>query len=241
MNLFQRVGIYSRLEPLGSVDLVRDYIEHRLERAGSTRRIFTDAAVQAIHHHCEGIPRLINRLCKLCLKAGETNQLREIDNEVVDSVAARFEPISSSGKPHRTPVEADLPLTPAALDEPPLPPLPEPVVKDERAVEPAPLAVPSPAPLMEDEEPTEPAPLLEQPPERVEVREREKGEALITTFQELSSREAEAALEDPEKGPNEFDKADEECDKLRLKLLNRTETAKESGSLRKAFLKMSGG
>ncbi len=75
VNLFQRVGIYSRLEPLGSVDLVRDYIEHRLERAGSTRRIFTDAVVQAIHHHCEGIPRLINRLCKLCLKAGETNLL----------------------------------------------------------------------------------------------------------------------------------------------------------------------
>ena len=104
-NLFQRIGIYSRLEPLKSVDLVRDYVEHRLERAGCTRTIFTEAAMQAIYHHSDGVPRLINRLCKLCLKAGQTNRLREIDAAVVNSVAERFDPISSD-KTRRIPVEA---------------------------------------------------------------------------------------------------------------------------------------
>ena len=239
-NLFQRVGIFSRLEPLGSVDLVRDYIGHRLERAGSTRKIFTDAAVESIYHHCEGVPRLINRLCKLCLKAGETNHLREIDTEVVDSVAATFEAISPSGKPRQAPVEADLPVTPAALDAPLLPPLPAPVVKDEQAVEPAPPAAQSPARLTEDQETSESAPPRERPPERVEVREREKSEALIRTFYELPSLAVQAAIENREENPSALGESYDECDRLRLKILNRTEPEKEPGALRKAFLRMSG-
>jgi len=90
-NLLQRVGVLCRLEPLDSVELTRDYVEHRLERAGCDRTIFTDAAYTKIFEFSGGVPRLINKICKLCLKAGETNELEQINADVVFQVALRFE------------------------------------------------------------------------------------------------------------------------------------------------------
>ena len=91
-NLLQRVGVCPILEPLGSEDLVGDYIDHRMERAGSTRNVFTNSGIVSVYQFSEGVPRLINRFCKLCLKAGETNRLNEIDAEVVSTVANQFLP-----------------------------------------------------------------------------------------------------------------------------------------------------
>jgi len=90
-NLFQRIGVYCRLEPLESAEVVRDYIEHRLERAGRSDPIFTDDAYEVIYSHSKGTPRLINRVCKLALKAGETHQLEGIDAALVRQIASRFE------------------------------------------------------------------------------------------------------------------------------------------------------
>jgi len=134
-NLFQRIGVYSRLEPLGSAELVRDYIDHRLERSGCTKKIFTDAAIEAIYEHSKGIPRIINKLCKLSLKAGETNELKEIDAELINDIAARFERISSRKKRRREREEISAPTEPAAVDA--LPPQPVPPAKEKVAVEPA--------------------------------------------------------------------------------------------------------
>jgi general secretion pathway protein A len=92
-NLFQRVGVYCKLEGIDSRETMRDYIEHRLERAGNTpeRRIFTADAVDLLWERSEGgIPRLVNKLCKLALKAAETNGLKEVDKRVVAGVADRF-------------------------------------------------------------------------------------------------------------------------------------------------------
>ena len=91
-NLLQRVGVCPILEPLGSEDLVGDYIDHRMERAGSGRNVFTNSGIASIYECSKGVPRLINRFCKLCLKAGETNRLTEIDAEVVGTVANQFQP-----------------------------------------------------------------------------------------------------------------------------------------------------
>jgi len=90
-NLFQRIGVYSRLEPFGSVDVVRDYVEHRLERSGRSEPVFSDDVYRVIFDHSRGTPRLINRLCKLALKAGETHQLTRIDSALVRQIALRFE------------------------------------------------------------------------------------------------------------------------------------------------------
>ena len=91
-NLLQRVGVCPILEPLGSEDLVGDYIDHRMERAGSTRSVFTNSGIASVYEFSEGVPRLINRFCKLCLKAGETNRLNEIGAEVVSAVGNQFQP-----------------------------------------------------------------------------------------------------------------------------------------------------
>jgi type II secretory pathway predicted ATPase ExeA len=62
-NLFQRIGVYCQLNKIESQDLMQDYIEHRLERAVTSRRIFTDEAYDAIWEYSEhGIPRLINKI-----------------------------------------------------------------------------------------------------------------------------------------------------------------------------------
>ena len=73
-NLFQRIGVYCRIEKLASCALLRDYVEHRMELAGCGRSVFSEAAYEALWVYSEeGIPRLVNKLCKLALKAGETN------------------------------------------------------------------------------------------------------------------------------------------------------------------------
>lgn len=90
-NLFQRIGVYSRLERFESAEVVRDYIEHRLERAGCSEPVFTDDAYEVVFDHSKGTPRLINRVCKLALKAGETHGLEKLDGDLVREIASRFE------------------------------------------------------------------------------------------------------------------------------------------------------
>ncbi|MFQ5708549.1 MAG: ExeA family protein [bacterium] len=90
-NLFQRIGVYCKLVKLGSKEIMRDYIEHRCEIAGATRPIFTEDAFEHVWQHSnEGVPRLVNRICKLAMKAGETNRLEIIDGTVIDAISARF-------------------------------------------------------------------------------------------------------------------------------------------------------
>jgi hypothetical protein len=38
-----------------------------------------------------GVPRLINKICKLSLKAGETNELAEINGEIIQQIGDRFQ------------------------------------------------------------------------------------------------------------------------------------------------------
>jgi general secretion pathway protein A len=90
-NLFQRIGVYCRLNKIENRDLMRDYIEHRLERAGTMRRLFTDAAYDTMWENAQqGVPRLINKLAKLALKAGQTQQVETIDAPIVRQIGLRF-------------------------------------------------------------------------------------------------------------------------------------------------------
>lgn len=92
-NLFQRIGVYCKVEGITNRETMKDYIEHRLERAGlSGDQIFTEGAYDALWELSErGTPRLINKMCKLSMKAGETNRLKVIDGEVVKAVGRMFE------------------------------------------------------------------------------------------------------------------------------------------------------
>jgi general secretion pathway protein A len=101
-NLFQRIGVYCHLSKIESLELMRDYIEHRLERAGVSRRIFTDEAYDAIWEYSEnGVPRLINKIAKLALKAGQTQALETIDTSIVRQIGTRFDRVSKAVLPER--------------------------------------------------------------------------------------------------------------------------------------------
>jgi len=96
-NLFQRIGTYGHIEKLPSQESVRTYIESRLKIAGSQRMLFDDDAIPVIWEFSEhGVPRLINKLCKLCLKAGETNEFASISGEVASAIADRFQKLSKT-------------------------------------------------------------------------------------------------------------------------------------------------
>jgi general secretion pathway protein A len=105
-NLFQRVGTYCTMEKIESCEVLKNYVETRLSLAGGTRRIFTDDAIHRLWEYSDhGDPRLINKLCKLSLKAGETNNFKEIDAITVEQIGARFQRLTAQTPPKkRTPV-----------------------------------------------------------------------------------------------------------------------------------------
>lgn len=103
-NLFQRIGTYSRIDKIESPELVKTYVETRLKHAGGTTEIFSDDAVTALYEHSEqGVPRLINKIAKLSLKAGETNHFDAINGEVVNQIGERFKRLTRPAVGKRRP------------------------------------------------------------------------------------------------------------------------------------------
>jgi type II secretory pathway predicted ATPase ExeA len=96
-NLYQRIGTYNRIEKIESIERLKDYVQTRLKLAGATQAFFTDGAFVSLWKHSErGVPRLVNKICKLCLKAGETNGFRIVDERTVTQIGERFSRLSVS-------------------------------------------------------------------------------------------------------------------------------------------------
>ncbi len=103
-NFFQRIGTYCRIEKIPGEEQLKNYVETRLQRAGGSGKIFTEDSFHAIWECSEhGVPRLINKICKLSLKAGETNELKEIDSEIIRQIGERFQKITRPASPKRMP------------------------------------------------------------------------------------------------------------------------------------------
>ena len=100
-NLFQRVGVYCRIKGLSGAEEVKQYIQHRITACGGAPDIFAEEVYQTIWENSRGVPRLINKLAKIALKAGETNQVQKIDNKIANSVSSMF-------KRERRTIEEDL-------------------------------------------------------------------------------------------------------------------------------------
>lgn len=99
-NLFQRIGTYSRIEKMASIEQLQTYVETRLRLAGATRSIFTEDTYPLFWKYSDqGVPRLINKIAKLSLKAGETHGLEQIDGQVVYQVGRQFEKITLTASP----------------------------------------------------------------------------------------------------------------------------------------------
>ena len=150
-NLFQRIGVYCHLTKIESQELMRDYVEHRLERVGTSRRIFGDDAYDAMWEYSEhGVPRLINKIAKLALKVGQTQALQTIDVGVVRQIGSRFDRISKAVLPERrervrdvSPMARDTPGAAMMPEEPDSPP--PPVLDDSLSVVEAPASHPESA------------------------------------------------------------------------------------------------
>jgi type II secretory pathway predicted ATPase ExeA len=94
-NLFQRIGTYSRIEKIASIDQVQAYVETRLRLAGATGPIFNKDTYPIFWEYSDqGVPRLINKIAKLSLKAGETHGLEKIDAQLVYQVGRQFEKLT---------------------------------------------------------------------------------------------------------------------------------------------------
>ena len=84
--LAQRVALKCRMKSF-TPEATRAYIAHRLRVAGATRELFTPEALEAVHRHARGVPRLINTLCDNALLEGFLLKRDRIDAEVVHGVA----------------------------------------------------------------------------------------------------------------------------------------------------------
>lgn len=85
-QLDQRIFLRFHLNNLDFKNTV-NYIQHRLRVAGMEREvIFTSLALELIYRTTRGIPREINRLCKLALVHGFTRETDEISREDVEPI-----------------------------------------------------------------------------------------------------------------------------------------------------------
>ena len=84
--LAQRVALRYRLEPF-NLESTDAYIKHRLRMAGSKKMLFTNQAVEAIHVHSRGVPRLINTLCDNGLFEAALVRRVVVDRAMAEQVA----------------------------------------------------------------------------------------------------------------------------------------------------------
>lgn len=81
--LRQRLSLKFHLEGL-SLEETCAYISHRLEKAGSTGRIFADPVLAKIHEESTGIPRMINTICNSLLIASVIAEKKTIDESLFE-------------------------------------------------------------------------------------------------------------------------------------------------------------
>ena len=86
-QLRQRIALRAKTMPLTEEE-TRGYIQERLRIAGSNGdEIFSAAAVEAVHRHSCGIPRVINLLSEQALVRAAFGQTRPVPAEIIDQVA----------------------------------------------------------------------------------------------------------------------------------------------------------
>ncbi len=80
-QLKQRLAISYHLNPLNKED-TKKYILHRLKVAGVEKKIFADDVDAMIWDISEGVPRVINTACDMCLLLGFSKRKKKIDKEL---------------------------------------------------------------------------------------------------------------------------------------------------------------
>jgi len=86
-QLEQRLGIKYHLTALDEAE-TEAYICHRLNVAGAAGEVFTKDAVKLIYDYSSGLPRKINNICDMSLLIGFGQEIKGINRELVEKVAA---------------------------------------------------------------------------------------------------------------------------------------------------------
>lgn len=90
-QLRQRINLRARLHPL-TIEEARGYVAERLRIAGADgREIFSAEAVERVHEHSEGIPRLMNLLCEHALISAFADQERIVTADRIEQTACELE------------------------------------------------------------------------------------------------------------------------------------------------------
>jgi type II secretory pathway predicted ATPase ExeA len=89
-QLRQRVSLWCRTKAI-TEEQTAAYIAERLRIAGTSQPIFLPDAVIAIHRFSRGIPRIINLICEHSLISGYVEQIAQIPERVVLSVATELD------------------------------------------------------------------------------------------------------------------------------------------------------
>lgn len=79
----QVLGVEYRLSAL-EAEQTEHYIRHRISVAGCDAELFDSRACEAIHHYCNGVPRLINNLCDTLLFLAHDAKQSQIDAPFVN-------------------------------------------------------------------------------------------------------------------------------------------------------------
>jgi len=81
----QRISMRYHLNRMTRTD-TENYIKHRLKRAGLEEDIFSEDAFYLIYSKTDGIPREINRACKIALDYGFSEELNIITKQVMSII-----------------------------------------------------------------------------------------------------------------------------------------------------------
>jgi general secretion pathway protein A len=88
-QLSQRVAIRWQLDPLDRHE-THKYVQHRLRVAGGDEKLFDARALELLHEHSGGIPRLINIIAHRAMLVGFTNGRPTIGADEVTSAASEL-------------------------------------------------------------------------------------------------------------------------------------------------------
>jgi general secretion pathway protein A len=90
-QLRQRITLWAKTRPLTLLE-THSYIKERLRIAGNSGdEIFIPAAIEVVHRHARGIPRLVNLLCEHALISAFVEHTKTVSEKVVDDVARDFD------------------------------------------------------------------------------------------------------------------------------------------------------
>src|SRR5579872_4857280 len=90
-QLRQRITLWAKTRPLTLLE-THGYIKERLRIAGSgEEEIFSAAAIEIVHRHARGIPRLINLLCEHALISAFVEHSPTVSEKIVEEVARDFD------------------------------------------------------------------------------------------------------------------------------------------------------